>query len=147
MLGRAVSCMRSSTPTQWRKNGSWASNTSNQEMKSLRSLCWASRLVWEYLSLFQSHCVLLCFAHVHVPLALRHASSFLYFRPHEVLPLEYAVECVAQSTVLAEDWICWPWGAATAQDVGLRALCLLSAGSKRYNTAAWCACVACSPRP
>lgn len=112
-------------------------------MKSLCSLCWASRLVWEYLSLFQIQRVLLCFAHVHmhVPLALRHASSFCILDPMGVELRSPGVSsgvCAATCTVLAEDSICWPWGTATVQEVGLYALFLSSAGSKHCSLVCTC---------
>lgn len=53
-----------------------------QRDKESHNLCWAYHPVWEYISLFWPWCVLLFLLKQGHHISFRHASSFLYFRPH-----------------------------------------------------------------
>lgn len=101
VLGKAVQACSLSTPTWPRKNSHWTWDTPCPEIDSPHSLCWASCLVWGYLSLFQTPCVLLSLAEVNVSLDLRdtHAQLSVFQTPRSrgriaVFLLQYAGECV-----------------------------------------------------
>ena len=68
-----------SAPTQLRKGGPWAWNTSSPRDKGptqpLHSLCQVHHLVWEYLSLFQGQRVLFC-------LCLKYVQNTAPVQPH-----------------------------------------------------------------